>query len=139
MAEALLEHKAEIERRSLGFLPFRGNKKWEGDTPLRRAAGDGRLDVVELLIERGADVGAATTDGETPLSLTRRVEEYEYNPWFQDTRETVKSFNEQRRKEIETANANRLNNRGIDPERIAEKPTSAFRIFTLSRRRSCGS
>ena len=36
-------------------------------TPLHRAAQNGRKEMVELLIESGADVNAETDSGETPL------------------------------------------------------------------------
>jgi ankyrin repeat protein len=44
------------------------NAKGEkGETPLHGAAFTGRMEVVELLIENGADVNAKDEDGGTPL------------------------------------------------------------------------
>jgi ankyrin repeat protein len=48
-------------------------------TPLHRAAQNGRKEMVELLIENGADINAMTDSGETPLDWAinrRHVELY---------------------------------------------------------------
>jgi len=76
-------------------------------TPLHLAAEHGNLEVAQVLIAHGAAIHAKTTDGETPLSLTRREEVYRFDPWFQGTVEMVKAWNEERRKDIEKRNANR--------------------------------
>ncbi|PMD55239.1 ankyrin, partial [Hyaloscypha bicolor E] len=36
-------------------------------TPLYRASMNGHVDIVKLLLEKGADVNAADRDGQTPL------------------------------------------------------------------------
>jgi len=41
-------------------------------TPLHKAAGDGRLEVVRLLLAKGADRGLQTRAGRTPLDLARQ-------------------------------------------------------------------
>ena len=42
-------------------------KDEEGETPLHLAAGGARKEVIELLIEKGADVNAQGIGGMTPL------------------------------------------------------------------------
>ena len=78
----LLEHGAEVDvfqaaglgdverlRARLDEAPEAVNAKDEqGRTPLYEAAHNLRVEAVELLLERGAEVGAATQWGETPLS-----------------------------------------------------------------------
>ncbi|HET6248338.1 MAG TPA: ankyrin repeat domain-containing protein [Tepidisphaeraceae bacterium] len=86
-------------------------------TPLHIAAEKGDLEAAVVLIAHGADIHAVTTDGQTPLSLTRREETYHFNAWVQGTEATVKEWNEAERKAIEKRNANR---RAI-AERIAQK------------------
>jgi hypothetical protein len=76
-------------------------------TPLHIAAEKGNLTAARALVACGADIHAKTTDGETPLSLTTRVEAYQFDPWIQGTSDDVHAWNEQRRKEIEGRNANR--------------------------------
>ncbi len=39
----------------------------DGNTPLHRAAENGKLDVVKYFVENGADAKAANKDGKTPL------------------------------------------------------------------------
>ena len=39
----------------------------ENDTPLHEAVANNHLPVVELLVSRGADVGARNKQGKTPL------------------------------------------------------------------------
>ena len=46
-----------------------------GHTPLHRAAQRGSLDVLGLLLERGADTHARTKAGKTALDLARRGQE----------------------------------------------------------------
>ena len=41
-----------------------------GFTPLHSAAGHGHVEVVTTLVELGADIGALTEDGETPLQIS---------------------------------------------------------------------
>ena len=42
----------------------KGDTDW---TPLHNAAGEGNKEIVEWLIDKGADVNAKTNDGYTPL------------------------------------------------------------------------
>jgi ankyrin repeat protein len=39
----------------------------DGNTPLHRAAENGKLDVVKYFVENGADAKAANKDGKNPL------------------------------------------------------------------------
>jgi len=66
VAEVLLAHHAIVDQRSdeLGIDLFGHGRKPPDTTPLREAAFHGRLDVVKLLIEHGADVNAK---GSEPL------------------------------------------------------------------------
>jgi ankyrin repeat protein len=57
VAALLLDHGADREAR----------ENESGSTPLYDAASMGRLEVVKLLITRGADVNAANKSGATPL------------------------------------------------------------------------
>jgi ankyrin repeat protein len=58
VAVILLDHGAGINKQRHG----------EGDTALSIASSDGHLEVVRLLLERGADINIANARGETPLS-----------------------------------------------------------------------
>ena len=62
----MLAHGADINDREDGFFLSANAPKAQGHTPLHSLAGDGRLDVVALLVERGADVNALSGDT-TPL------------------------------------------------------------------------
>ena len=42
-------------------------------TPLLLSISGGTPDIAELLIEKGADLSASRRDGETPLSLARKL------------------------------------------------------------------
>lgn len=55
------------------------NKK--GNTPLWLAANGGHLDVVQLLVQAGADVDAADNRKITPLMAAFRKVEYEVQLW----------------------------------------------------------
>jgi len=48
-----------------------GADRW---TPLHRAAVNGNIDIVKLLLEHGADVNAKTNDGETPIDCADTAE-----------------------------------------------------------------
>ena len=61
----LLRYKADIKAR--GTLKFTDGQIVVGCTPLWAAAATGHLDVVELLIERNAEVDSRTLTGSTPL------------------------------------------------------------------------
>lgn len=55
----------------LGANPHR---EFTGETALHKAAARDHLDIVELLIQRGADVNAEECDGNTPLSVAKSLE-----------------------------------------------------------------
>jgi len=57
-AQILLAHGAEIESRG-----------YEKRTPLHQAAMRGRKDVVDVLLDRGSEVKAVDSNGETPLLI----------------------------------------------------------------------
>ena len=63
MAEVLLAHHADLNARN---SPMNGEC-----TPLYLAAVRGNVEMMKLLIARGADVNAKSTDGSTPLSAVR--------------------------------------------------------------------
>ena len=63
----LLTYKAHIEAR--GTLKFTNDEVIDGCTPLWAAALAGHLDVVELFIERNAEVDSRTLTGSTPLRV----------------------------------------------------------------------
>ncbi len=67
----LLDHRADVNVRGLRILSFR---KDTGLTPLMYAAYTERNDptMVQWLIERGADVNALASSGETALSIARQ-------------------------------------------------------------------
>ena len=46
--------------------------KDSGDTALMRAAGEGHLDTVKVLVDYGADVNLKNNNGDTALSLARK-------------------------------------------------------------------
>jgi cytohesin len=56
-ARLLLSHKARVD----------GRTREDGSTPLHIAAGSGALDVVQLLVEAGADINSHNDVGLTPL------------------------------------------------------------------------
>jgi len=64
----LLEHGADPDMQ-LFFKPanVRGTTNTRGSTPLIRAANDGDLEVVELLLEYGADASVYMADRQTPI------------------------------------------------------------------------
>ena len=73
VAEVLLKHGAKVDQRDNGLdLNFFGMSgdcvPSDGDMPLHTAASAGRADVVEFLIEKGADVNARA-GGSTALSM----------------------------------------------------------------------
>jgi ankyrin repeat protein len=55
----LIEHGADVEGRSRSI---------NGGTPLHRAAWDGRLEVGQSLLDRGANINSRNNSGNTPLS-----------------------------------------------------------------------
>ena len=62
----------EIERLlDLGFPLDRGGP--DGQTPLLYAAANGKTTAVRMMLERGADVGVVTTNGQTVLHLASSV------------------------------------------------------------------
>jgi uncharacterized protein len=44
-----------------------------GITPLIHASASGRVEVVKLLLQKGADVNAKTRDGETALKVVQKT------------------------------------------------------------------
>ena len=74
VAEVLLKHGAKVDQRDYGVRLFFFGQSGDyvpadGDMPLHTAASAGRADVVEFLIEKGADVNALARD-RTALSMT---------------------------------------------------------------------
>ncbi|MGH8611542.1 MAG: ankyrin repeat domain-containing protein [Gammaproteobacteria bacterium] len=61
--ELLLVHGAEINSRAT----------MQGWTPLHGAVSSGRVDLVEVLLQRGADVGAKDSAGRTPLQVAKQA------------------------------------------------------------------
>jgi ankyrin repeat protein len=43
-------------------------------TPLHWAAVESKLEIVTILLDKGADANAKTTKGQTPLDITRKQE-----------------------------------------------------------------
>jgi len=66
VAEVLWQHGAKIGERN-DTLNLFGGKPWEGCTPLQTAARDGRAEVVQFLIDKGADVNVKS-DGWSALA-----------------------------------------------------------------------
>ena len=62
VARLLLERGADVNART-----EQGNHDLEGGTPLHTAADYGRVEVVRVLLEHGANVGAEDNKGRTPL------------------------------------------------------------------------
>jgi ankyrin repeat protein len=78
MMKALLDHGADpnlaLRRRMLQRYHANGlGALGDGSTPLMRAAYYDNLDMVRLLVERGADVKAAQADGTTAMMLAAGV------------------------------------------------------------------
>ena len=46
----------------------------DGVTPLYIASGEGHVEVVSILVERGADINKAMNDGTTPLQIANHTE-----------------------------------------------------------------
>jgi ankyrin repeat protein len=70
VARFLLDHGADINRRSSGSIAMVGMLQTTDATPLHYAAASGHRAMVELLLERGAAVDARSKEGLTPLHLT---------------------------------------------------------------------
>jgi ankyrin repeat protein len=71
MVKLLLQHGANSQKAIGGAAKKDTNidaKNWSGRTALYMAAKTGNRDIVQLLIEEGADIEAADFDLETPLS-----------------------------------------------------------------------
>jgi len=61
-------------------------------TPLHFAAYQGNEQLVNLLLERGADVHARSAVGVTPIDCARRVEKHVPSPWFARDKSTNDGF-----------------------------------------------
>ena len=42
---------------------------WNGQTPLHSAASEGHLEMVSLLVQKGAEINAKDKSGQTPMDL----------------------------------------------------------------------
>jgi ankyrin repeat protein len=74
MIEQLLDAGADLETKITGKVKHRGSfdMRWtdlSGGTPFLRAAWNGDIEVMRLLLERGADANAVTDKNETALLL----------------------------------------------------------------------
>lgn len=74
MIEALLDAGADVHTQILDKVPHRGSfdMRWtelDGGTPFLRAAWNGDIEVMRLLLEHGADPYVKTAKGETALLL----------------------------------------------------------------------
>ena len=65
--ELLLAHGAVINSRAT----------MQGWTPLHGAVSSGRMDLVEVLLQRGANVGAKDDAGRTPLQVAKQVNRFD--------------------------------------------------------------
>ncbi len=65
---AVLGDTAEVQRLIMAGADLNAKDK-DGQTPLMRAAGKGRLEVLKLLLEQGTDVNALDARGRTVLSI----------------------------------------------------------------------
>jgi ankyrin repeat protein len=70
-------------------------KDADGDTPLHRALGVGRTDIVALLLEKHANVNSANNAGETPLMLAAADNKTENTRAFLDRHADVNARNKQ--------------------------------------------
>jgi ankyrin repeat protein len=78
LIDALIERGADTNARLSDTLPYRGglNPTWleeVGATPFYRAAASGDIEVMRLLLERGADPDVTASDGSTPLMAAAGV------------------------------------------------------------------
>lgn len=74
MIEALLAAGADTRTKITGQIPHRGSfdMRWtefEGGTPFLRAAWNGDIEIMQLLLEHGADASVKTDKGESALLL----------------------------------------------------------------------
>lgn len=74
LVNALIRHQANLNARLTKGLPFRrgdyvGRAYYVGATPLWLAAKDGKLDLIRLLANAGADTRLGTEGGITPLMV----------------------------------------------------------------------
>ena len=123
------EHPEKV-RRLLALGADIDIRNYKGKTALHYAAKAGFLEVINLLIERGATVDATGNDGETPL--------------FDAIRSTIKDSQKQRAA-IEAllvagANPNYKNQKGLTPLQVAQRMrrAEAGKIVALLRVYSAG-
>ena len=116
------EHPEEIER-LLALGADIDVRNYKGKTGLHCAAKAGFLQVIQLLIEKGATIDALDKNGETPL--------------FEAIRSTIKN-SEKQRAAIEAllvkgANPNLKNGKGLTPLQVAQRMrrADADKIVTL--------
>ena len=100
LAKLLVEHGANIEARNDNtqtpyYLSNRENHKakakTDGDTPLHIAAHNGKFELVKLLVEHGANIGARNDNNQTPYYLSNRQNHKEISKYLLEKKREVES------------------------------------------------